>query len=118
MQEGEGRKNHALILQNNAVGEVCPSVIVTLYFDSHPSLPAQFAPQQSAHPQVLSWRFLPSFFSCPTLTSSFSPSKSQIPSILQFKFQLPSLNGCKTSSTCYTTFELSGTTTLPQLKDA
>lgn len=103
---------HALILQNNAVGAVCPCVIVTLYFDSHSSLPAHFAPQQSAHPQVLSWRFLPSFFSCPTLNSSFSPSKSQIPSILQFKFQallLPSLNGCKTSSTCFTTFELSGT---------
>ncbi|KAH1209105.1 Heavy metal-associated isoprenylated plant protein 36 [Glycine max] len=80
MQEGEGRKNHALILQNNAVGEVCPSVIVTLYFDSHPSLPAQFAPQQSAHPQVHSWHFLPFFFIvCPTLTSSFSPSNFNFP---------------------------------------
>jgi len=52
-------------LQNNAVGAVCPSVIVTLYFDSHSSLPVHFAPQQSAHFQVHSWHFLLFLFHAP-----------------------------------------------------
>ena len=91
MQEGEGRKNHALILQNNAVGEVCPSVIVTLYFDSHPSLPAHFAPQQSAHPQVHSWHFLPFFllYAPHSLLLSLLPSLKSLQSFnSSFNFPL------------------------------